>query len=172
MPNPDGKPGSVQEAGQLTVHPVAAADAAVARVTARLTIQFFLRCAKIMSDMAGGDLIGALVLQTIMAANAGTVDEDPATAGQYASIENIPPDSVRRPVSILAVAGSLGMPYETTRRHVNRLLKEGRCVKVKGGVIFPASRVGSPASNAAVMSNMANVRRFYRTLKRAGVEFD
>jgi hypothetical protein len=172
MPNPENESGLAQEAGQLAAHPVAAGDAAVARVTTRLTIQFYMRFTKLITDMAGGDLVGAIVLHAIMAANAGSGDDNPATAGRYPSLETIPPDSERRPVSVLAVAGSLGMPYETTRQHVNRLVKEGRCVKVKGGVIFPASRVGTPASNAAIMTNMANVRRFYRALKRAGVELD
>ena len=151
---------------------VAAADAAVARVAARLTIPFFLRFAKMITDMAGGDLVEAVVLHAVMAANAGSFDEDPENARQYASLENVPPDSLRRPISVLAVANSLGMPYETVRRHVNRLVAQGRCVRVKGGVIFPASRVGGPASNAAIMTNMANLRRLYRALKRVGVEFD
>jgi hypothetical protein len=77
------------------------------------------------------------------------------------------PDSARRPISILAVANSLGMPYETVRRHVNQLVKEGRCAKMKGGVVFPASRVGTPASDAAVVENMDSVRRFSRTLPTA-----
>lgn len=160
------------EPSQIAVHPVVAADAALARVAARVSTLYFLRFAKLISDQSGGDLLEGLIMHGIMAGNIGYFDEDPDNAGQYTSLDDVPPDSVRRPISVLAVAGSLGIPYETVRRHVSRLVKAGRCVRVKGGVLAPAAVIKRPGTDADILSNMANLRRLYRALKRAGVEFD
>ena len=40
------------------------------------------------------------------------------------------PDEMRRPVSILSVASFLGLPYETVRRHMHRLVEDGWCERV------------------------------------------
>jgi DNA-binding transcriptional ArsR family regulator len=168
---PDKAPAAAATA-EIAVHPVAAADAALGRVAARLSTLYFLRSAKMISDLAGGDLIEALIMHGIMAGNFGHIDQGPNNTAQFTSLEDVPPDDVRRPISVLAVAGSLGMPYETVRRHVKRLVKAGRCVRVKGGVIAPVARLQRPETDAAILNNMANLRRLYRALKRAGVEFD
>ncbi len=157
---------------QVAVHPVAAADAAVGRVASRLTAEFFLRSAKLVSDMAGGDLIRAVILRAIIAGNISHIDYDQTSPSQFASIEDVPPDELRRPISVLAVAGSLGLPYETTRRCVNKLVKEGLVIRVKGGVIAPSARHMQPVDHQAIRTNMANLRRLFSALKRAGVNFD
>jgi hypothetical protein len=55
----------------VTNHPITEADASVARITARLSSQFFLRFAKLISDCVDGDLIQALVLHAISARATG-----------------------------------------------------------------------------------------------------
>ena len=157
---------------QVAVHPVTAADAALGRVAARLSTLYFLRFAKMIADQAGGDLIEALVMHAIMAGNIGYLDQDPANAGKFSALDDVPPDAMRRPISVLAVAGSVGIPYETVRRHVNRLVKAGRCERVKGGVVVRSARMREPGKDADILYNMANLRRLYRSLIRAGVNFD
>ncbi len=157
--------------GQVAVHPVVAADAALGRIVGRLSVEYFLRSAKLISEFTGGDLYSGMILHVITIANIGYVDHDPYDV-RYASIEDLPPDEARRPISILAVAGSLGLPYETTRRCVNKLVKAGLCIKVKGGVVVPSAVWEDPREGETILTNMANVRRFYRALKRVGVTFD
>jgi hypothetical protein len=157
---------------QVAVHPVAAADAAVGRIASRLTVEFFLRTTRLVSEMAGGDIVRALILRAIIAGNISHIDHDPANPPRYTAIDDVPPDELRRPVSVLAVAGSLGLPYETTRRCVNKLVKEGLCVRVKGGVIAPAAKHIQPVDHRAIRTNMANLRRLFSGLKQAGVKFD
>jgi hypothetical protein len=154
----------------VSVHPVAAADAAIGRIAARLGIEYFLRTAQVISRDGDGDLITAIVLYAILAANVGYLDQGPKEPGRFAGLEDKPPDEVRRPVSILAVAGSLGMPYETTRRYVTKLMKSGRCVRVQGGVFIPASALQGAADDSDTLTNVANLRRLYRGLKRAGMD--
>jgi hypothetical protein len=157
---------------QVAVHPVTASDAVVGRMVARLSLEYFMRTVELITEPTGGDLIAGVVLHVIMLGNIGHVDRDPKTFGQYTSVEAVPPDEVRRPISDLAVAGSLGMPYENTRRCVNKLVKAGLCVRAKGGIVVPTSTMDNGQDDAAILANMANVRRFCRALKIAGVAID
>lgn len=52
--------------------------------------------------------------------NREKVPRDEAARGVF-------PDTLRRPVSILGIADYLGLPYETTRRHVMKLVEQGFC---------------------------------------------
>ncbi len=167
-----GASGAPPDPHQVVVHPVTAADAAVSRLAARLSTQYFLRMTEMVTEQAGGDLLTGLVIRAISAGNVGYLDQDPNTFGQFASLEDIPPDDVRRPVSIAAVAGSLGLPYETARRHVGKLVKAGLCIRVRGGVIAPSVKMQGPWEHQAMLANMASLRRLFRALKRAGVDFD
>ena len=100
------------------------------------------------------------------------MDQDPDTSGQFASLDDIPPDSDRRPVSVSAVAALLGLPDQTTRRHINKLTKAGLCIKVRGGVVSSSAKMRGPWEHQAMLANMASLRRMYRALKRAGANFD
>ena len=64
------------------------------------------------------------------------------------------------------------MPYETTRRYVKRLIALGVCQRAPGGIVAPASALGSQANDAALLTNLANLRRLYRNLGRLGVDLD
>jgi hypothetical protein len=152
--------------------PLTAADAAVARVTERLCILYFLRVAKILAKQFDGDLARATIGYEIMAANIGYIDRDPNLAGQFSTLDSAPPDDVRRPTSILAVASALEMPYETVRRHVNDLVETGRIERVKGGIIVPVREGGDPKYDPDTLHLIHWTRRLYRDLKRAGFEFD
>lgn len=141
------------------------------RAVARLSSDYFLRTLALMSEFHEGDIIKAIVFQAIVAANTAHLDQSPDGA-RYTAADNAPPDDLRRPVSALAIAQALGMPFETTRRYVNRLLAEGKCVRVRKGVIAPRAVVQSPEASRLTLANVGNVRRFVRELKRAGVALD
>ncbi|MGA0604239.1 hypothetical protein ACO2Q3_26285 [Caulobacter sp. KR2-114] len=153
-------------------HPQVVADAATARAAVRLSSEYFLRSARLMTETTQGDLMKAVVLRAILAANIGHLDQNPNVAAQFSGVDSPPPDDLRRPVSVLSVAGSLGLPFETTRRYVNKLIREGRCVRVKGGVLAPAATLDSPEQEQALLLNLANLRRLFRGLKRAGVDLE
>ena len=163
---------SATSADQVVLHPIAKADAAAGRYASRATVEFVLRSMQLISSLSGGDPILALVLRTIISANVSHVDRDPKLRGRFASIDDTPPDELRRPISVLAVAQSLSLPYETTRRYANKLVKSGQCVRVKGGLIAPAARHQEPEDHQAIMANMANLRRLYEALKTGGIVFD
>jgi hypothetical protein len=148
------------------------ADRAKARVVDRLATEHFLRSARGLSDQAGRDLFKGLTLRAILAANIGHVEQQPETSARYAALDQVPPDELLRPVSVLAIAGSLGLPYETTRRYVAALIGEGACVRVKGGIVASPTTLAGPEAEQSMLASLANVRRLLRALKRAGVTLD
>lgn len=141
------------------------------RAVARLSSDYFLRALRLVADLHDGELITGIIFQAIIAANTAHLEQT-GEGARHAGNDSVPPDDLRKPVSVLGVAGALGLPFETTRRHVNRLLASGRCKRVRGGVIVPQSALQDPAMSTAASANLANVRRFVRELRRAGVVLD
>jgi hypothetical protein len=132
-----------------------------------------LRNVEVLSHSTDGDLMLGLILTAIIQANVRHISEDPDLSRQYGPMGAIPPDELRRPISINALSASLGIPYETTRRHVNRLLQRGLCVKVGAqGVVTPASVIGSPAVLTAAAKQFGHLIHFLRQLKAIGFEVE
>ena len=76
---------------------------------------------RLMLDLAkmggyGRDVIDGILLTAINQANVLPIMRDPQIQRRYATLDNPPPDELRRPVSISAVASSLHVPFETARR--------------------------------------------------------
>jgi DNA-binding Lrp family transcriptional regulator len=141
-------------------------DAAVARVAWRLSGEYALRVLKLSTDTFG-DVRRAVIALTILAANTAHLDAPTGEGWRYARNDSPPPDEVRRPTSISSIADALGLPFETTRRHVSRLIEEGASVRVGGGVIVPTAFVLS--LGPVNVANVGYVRKFVRDLGAIGV---
>ena len=85
-----------------------------------------------------GNITRSVILTAITVANVQHITRSAIRTWRYAGLDQIPPDSERRPVSILGLSQSLQKPFETTRAHVNALIREGLCIKAAGGVIVPS----------------------------------
>jgi DNA-binding Lrp family transcriptional regulator len=145
----------------------AGGDVAIARVVTRLSAGYALRAFRLLVDVYG-DVRSGIVAQAIVTANtAHLVDRE---GSRYAGVEETPPDAVRRPVSVLSLAGALGLPYETLRAQVQRLIEAGVCVRVDGGVLVPAAVLETPVATRATMANVAYVRQFLRDLLARSLE--
>ncbi|HEY5009252.1 MAG TPA: hypothetical protein VII42_14715 [Caulobacteraceae bacterium] len=139
------------------------------RLSVRLATEYFLRSMQLLVGYVDGDLVTALVFLAIISANVSHLNADGPDA-PHADTDDVPPDAVRKPISVLALAGSLNLPYETTRRHVAKMLQNGQCERVAGGLIVPA-RVLLGARHTEVMAaNLTNLRRLFRALNKAGVD--
>lgn len=100
---------------------------------------FFLRLIESGMGPHKKSLERAIVFVAIMAGNTERISYDPEIAWAYPALDTLPPDSLRRAVTVLEASQVLGMPYETTRRYVNALLRDGHCVRAKDkGVFIPA----------------------------------
>jgi len=122
-----------------------------------------------IGELAQGELLTGLVNLALVQANVGHLDR--AGSG-FDSVDSIPPDEVRRPVSVLSLSASLGLPYETTRRHVAKMVETGQCLRVKGGVVAPTAAVADPRRTEMLAQNLVNLKRLYRNLKSAGVALE
>jgi hypothetical protein len=94
---------------------------------------------------AFGRLPPPIFLTAIVAANVQHIDRSAVHYWRYGKLDQIAPDNDRRPVSVLGLAQSLQMPFETTRENVNALIREGLVIKTKGGVIVPLEVIQSEA---------------------------
>jgi hypothetical protein len=129
-----------------------------------------LRNVEVLSEAADGDLMGGLIFSAILQANVRPIANDPKLGKTYGQLDTIPPDEMRWPVSVNALAESLKIPYETTRRHVNKLIKEGFCVKVANrGVIVPASVVAQERMIKAAFQQYSHLMHFLGQLKEIGL---
>jgi DNA-binding Lrp family transcriptional regulator len=117
----------------------------------------------------GRDFVDALILTAVVQANIAPIMRDPELSRAYAAYPEPPPDELRRPVSVNAVAESLRIPYETARRRILRLAAAGACEVTAAGVIVPARELATPAHMAAMMQLWALMGRLHRQLAEAGV---
>ena len=141
----------------------------VRRAAVRHGWEHVLQCIGIAASMTGGDLIHGIILVAIIHANTAPLrlsngDQD------YDAGPNLPEDSLRTPVSVYAVAKQLGLPYETVRRHVARLIDEGRCIKAgpRSGVIVPASAIREMRPDAFIRESLDSLRNLIAELDRIG----
>ncbi|MET0273034.1 MAG: hypothetical protein ABW360_08595, partial [Phenylobacterium sp.] len=90
-----------------------------ARAVGELSLAFLLdQVTTSIGDLRPRD---ALLVLAINQANIAPLTRQPDTRRRYGSLEAAAPDEARRPVSVNAVAGSLGLPFETVRRRVRHL---------------------------------------------------
>jgi DNA-binding transcriptional regulator YhcF (GntR family) len=139
------------------------------RATTRVTIEFLLRILDSLAALSGHDLLKGWIVTALWTTNVRHLINTSANL-TYGSIDVVPPDEVRKPVSVLALSNSLHLPYETVRRYVDVLIKEGLCVRVSGhGVMIP-STAQLNADVAHIRAQLANVSRFVGELRRSGVD--
>jgi DNA-binding transcriptional ArsR family regulator len=144
---------------------VAAAEdgTGIARLVARLSSEYVLRALQLLTDTYG-DVRPGIVAQTIISANTAHLDTRHGEGGRYAGVDETPPDEARRPISVCRIAQSLGLPYETVRRHVKRLHEASVCIRVGGGMIVPGAFLDSPCAVRAMLANVGYARKFARDL--------
>ena len=142
------------------------------RAVFRVGNEFFLRGLDSMARMAGDDLVLALVYNAMWTANVLHITNSAANI-EYGGMDDTPPDSMRRPVTVLALANSLRIPYETTRRAVQALVNDDICVRVGSrGLIVPATVHMRQDRLDAIREGLPSLLRFLTDLKRAGFDFE
>lgn len=137
------------------------------RAIIRLSLGYVLRCMDEVRQLFDGDILTGLIYCAIVDANTAYLNDLPQRP--YAELSDQVPDEARRPISALALALHIGLPRETTRRHVAKLKARGQCVTVRGGLISPQSAFASPSLMGATLRNAANVRQFAAQLAAIGL---
>ncbi|HKP80076.1 MAG TPA: hypothetical protein VJU34_13225 [Phenylobacterium sp.] len=137
------------------------------RVLAALSYNFLLD--EVANGMGGLEPLDALLVLAVNQANIAPLTRDPRARALYGALEAPAPDDARRPVSINAVAASLGLPFETVRRRIRRLAAAQVCQVSADGVVVPASFLASPSYIQSVILGHERLRRFYVELRDAGL---
>lgn len=115
----------------------------------RLSTEYFVDCVCLMSRTMNVDIVAALVLWTIANANTDEIRKSSDLAGAFAGLDEVPPDDLRRPVSVYYVSRFLMLPYETTRRICLRLVEQGLIRRGEdGGLVVPADTIGRSNTTA------------------------
>ncbi len=127
------------------------------QVAARLGGEFFIRGIEIAARAHGGDLLRGIIFTAIAVANS-----EHLSAGG-----DLDGGGDRRPVSVLAISNSIGVPYETTRRYVNMMVSDGQCVRFgRRGVVIPEEAFLQPGVLNAMRETLASFNRLASTLRR------
>lgn len=132
------------------------------RLLSRLTAAFLLDTVAIVRG-EDGHLIDTLLISAATQANIAEIIRQPELQAAFA--DAVPPDELRRPVSINALASSLSMPFETVRRRIAALARDGYCVLVEGGVIVPSKVLSDPRYYADAFRGYERLRAFYYQLR-------
>lgn len=117
---------------------------------------------------AGGDLADALIAATLVQCNSAPIAGDVALQRRFGAFETPAPEDMRRPISINAIAASLGLPFETVRRRVKRMIASGMCEVVPDGILLRQASLTSEEHRGAYDHAYELVRGLYIRFKRAG----
>lgn len=135
------------------------------RVVSRSAINFVL---DMITFAKPKDFVDPLLTLAVVQANLAHLMRDPVMQRTYSGFDAAPPDELRRPVSINALAHSLKLPYETARRRVRRMAADGICQISEKGVLVPADSLKSPDHLRRLMGNAMLTRDFYWRLRDMG----
>jgi DNA-binding Lrp family transcriptional regulator len=114
-------------------------------------------------------VIDGLLLVAISQANVAQITRSADLQRRFATLDQAPPDEMRRPVSISALANSLRIPFETARRRVAAFVDAGIVHTAPRGVIIPAAPLNSPFYRMGAEANYGLVRTLYLRLRRLGL---
>jgi DNA-binding Lrp family transcriptional regulator len=137
------------------------------RVAARLANGFALDLVKLGGF--GRDVIDGLLIAAISQANVAQVIRSPDLQRAYATLDQPPPDEMRRPVSVSGVANSLRIPFETARRRIANLAEASIVRTTPRGVIVPTGPLNSPFYRMGAEANYGLVRALYFRLRGIGL---
>lgn len=135
---------------------------------ARLSVLFAFDISRI--SRGDGDLLEPMILTAILQANQAAMQNDPELQLRFGETAWALPDELRRPISVNAIAQSLGLPFETVRRRVQAMTARGQCVATPAGVYAPQAAVTSQAYLAVLRRRAERLARLHRELAAAGLQ--
>lgn len=136
------------------------------RLLGRLTSAYLLDVLAIAQGE--GDPLDTLITAAVIQANVAEIRARADLQLAFSKADSPPPDELRRPVSINAIASSLSLPFETVRRRIGALAAAGICRFVEGGVIVPAAVLTTPVF-AKDAEGCERTRIFYEQIRELGL---
>lgn len=136
----------------------------IVRAVIRIDADYTLDVVEMIRPSHDDDTVAAVVFTAVLAENTRHV-----SALDYAMVEDVAPDHLRRPVSILAASTSLNIPYATARRLLVRMAKAGRLVRVRDGYIVPAAVHRELEDSPVLQARYARLMKFVADLHAVGM---
>ncbi|WP_374346246.1 hypothetical protein [Phenylobacterium sp.] len=127
----------------------------------RLSAAFVLDGVDFITQAIESDPVSCLIYLAVNRENLASLLADAERVQPYIGADAIVPDELRQPTSVYRIARVLGLPYETARRHVVKLVETGWLERLPdGGLITPGRSLAHPAMQEAAMQAWPLVRRF------------
>jgi len=133
---------------------------------------FLLRLMEVNVPVFKGDLTMVAVWTALVCESLRAVTYNKELTWKYGGADTPIPDELRRPVSAAAVAQSLGMPSETTRRHLARLVERQLCMRVSHtGYMVPYAIVSTDRISQIASLTALRLYQSISELNRAGLSY-
>src|SRR3569832_2243280 len=140
------------------------------RAIAHYVAEFILRSASSISEVFENDYEAAILFMTISNRNSEKVMADPKLRDEYGSYgSTIPPEHTLL-ISRMALARATGLPRETGRRKVAKLLQKGWVVELQGGLRARPDLTRDARYVAAIEPMAPNLRRLFTQLLATGAQ--
>jgi hypothetical protein len=128
---------------------------------------------RLLSDWAranGDDLIGVLVFTAVWTANVEHLTPKPAL--RYTELNDIPPDSLRTPITLTELTERLCLPRATVAVYVKDYLDNGWLQEADGGLIVPSAVIARLDNLDALNVAYDRAQTMMERLREAGLEVD
>lgn len=145
-------------------------DDEAGRWVARYSARYFLKGLKLITESLDADLLTSMIFLAVNRANLSLLFADSDIARAYGAPDAVRPDDFRRPVSVMEIAGTLRLPYETTRRRVLGLVEMGACRRVGGGLIVPGAALSTPPVVKAMQEAWRLTISFMGSVRKLGLQ--
>ncbi|HEY4942390.1 MAG TPA: hypothetical protein VII56_13265 [Rhizomicrobium sp.] len=137
----------------------------------RAGTELIMRGIDMLGRLRGDNLLDGLVFTALWTANVQHITNSPENL-KYGGLRELPPDELRRPVTVHALASALRIPYETLRRTANKLVRQDVAVRIGNkGLIVPRLQLAKVESYDTVRRSYGSIVRAVADLHRAGFDF-
>jgi hypothetical protein len=141
------------------------------RALLRVSMELVMRGVDQIGRLFGGDFLTGMIMTTVWTVNVRHITCSGENV-KYGGLHQPVPDDLRTPVTVNAIAHTLRLPYETTRRYVSALVRDGAAVRIEGkGVIIPSASFFRPDYSDAGREFYDQMVLTVRELHRAGFDF-
>ncbi len=137
------------------------------RLVMRLLLEFMVSAMPDLARWHGNDLVRGIVFLAIAQANRPRFS-DLARSGLAPWTRG---ETALKPISVMSLSQSLKLPYETGRRRVVALARDGLVVRAEDGVVVPNAVIASPGFTAFADGTYAKFLAMLRGLRTIGFDF-
>ncbi len=131
------------------------------RIFAYFTAEFMLRAASSIAVAFDHDYESAILFLSVTTQNSQNIMLKRDLRTRYASLSTPIDPELMTPVSRSALARSTGLPRETVRRKIAKMMERGLIIDTPRGLIVPREVTGNPLYGAILRPQAESLRRMF-----------